>query len=168
MIKKKQEDDTNYSFLLRCMAALTAAAVVTAGIIAAVTLKSAVVAATAVAAKTLLASALIFTPFFPIALFAIGLVFVLPFLFSCNNNTYTAVRTIAPGYRSYGNYNFYPPTSVYTSPDYYTGTVYTSSDHIHSHPSTNSTVHGHDGSHMHGHESSHVHEHGGSHRHGHF
>ncbi|HHF7366480.1 TPA: hypothetical protein ACPSKY_001597 [Legionella bozemanae] len=163
MTKKKQEDDTNYTFLLRCMGALTAAAVVTAGVIAAVTLNSAAAAATtAVATKTLLASALIFTPILPIALVAIGLVFVLPFLFACNNNTHTTVRTTAtPGYNSYG---FYSP--VYTADPYYHGhydtgsTVYVNNDHSHGHPSSHGTVHTHDNSHMH--------EHGGSHRHGHF
>ncbi|MCE0723978.1 hypothetical protein [Legionella resiliens] len=164
MTKKKQEDDTNYTFLLRCMAALTAAAIVTAGVIAAVTLKSAAAATTAaLATNPLLASAFIFTPILPIALVAIGLVFVLPFLFSCNNNTYTTVRTTAaPGYSSY---SFYSP--LYTTSDpYYDGhydtgtTVYVNNDHSHGHPSSRGAEPSHDDGHMH--------EHGGSHRHGHF
>ncbi|HHT0591581.1 TPA: hypothetical protein ACTXXA_001242 [Legionella anisa] len=156
MTKKKQEDDTNYTFLLRCMAALTAAAIVTAGVIAAVTLKSAAATTAALATKTLLASTFIFTPIVPIALVAIGLVFILPFLFACNNNTYTSVRTTAtPGYSSYG---FYSP--IYTADPYYTtsSTVYVNNDHSHGHPDP--TAHHRDGGHMHGH--------GDSHRHGHF
>ncbi|PWY56052.1 hypothetical protein DGG96_08920 [Legionella qingyii] len=167
---KQQEDDTNYSFLLKCMAAFSAAAIATAGVIAAVSLKSAAVATTALAAKTLLASAFIFTPVLPIALFAIGLMLVVPFLFGCNNNTYTTVRTTTPGYRSYGSYSFYTPSSVYNGfpySDYGTGTVYASTAHSHGHP-TSGTVHGHSSSHVHGHGDSHVHGHGGSHVHGHF
>lgn len=76
---KKKEDDTSYSFLLKCMAALTAASIITAGIIIAATLKSAALATAAFTGHTLLASAFIFTPVFPIALITIGLVFVLPF-----------------------------------------------------------------------------------------
>ncbi|KTD73091.1 hypothetical protein [Legionella tucsonensis] len=160
MTKKKQEDDTNYTFLLRCMTALTAAAIVTAGVIAAVTLKSTTATAAAIATKTLLASAFIFTPILPIALVAIGLVFVLPFLFACNNNTYTTVRTTAtPGYSSYG---FYSP--VYTAAPYGhydTGsTVYVNNDHSHGHPTSHRTVHIHDGGHIHEHGGSRSHQHG--------
>lgn len=88
--------------------------------------------------------------------------FCITFLFACNNNTHTTVRTTAtPGYNSYG---FYSP--VYTADPYYHGhydtgsTVYVNNDHSHGHPSSHGTVHTHDNSHMH--------EHGGSHRHGHF
>ncbi|MCW8443464.1 hypothetical protein OQJ19_14775 [Fluoribacter gormanii] len=170
MTKKnnQQEDDTNYSFLLKCMAALSAAAIATAGIIAAVSLKSAAVATTAIAAKTLLASAFIFAPVLPIALFAIGLMLVVPFLFGCNNNTYTTVRTTTPGYN--GIYSFYPPSSVYNGFSYSdngASTVYASSNHSHGH-TTSGTVHGHSDSHMHGHSGSHVHGHGDSHVHKHF
>ncbi|CAM2944111.1 Uncharacterised protein [Legionella steigerwaltii] len=161
---KNKEDDTNYSFLLKCMAALTAAAIVTAGVIAAVTLKSAAATTTAIAAKTLLTSVLMFAPaVFPIAFVAIGLVFVLPFLFSCNNNTYTTVRTTTtPGYRGYGNYSFYSPAYDDTPNPYYgASTVYVGSDHSHGHPSTQGTVQVHDSAHSHGHDSGHN-------RHGHF
>ncbi|WP_454780949.1 hypothetical protein [Legionella sp. WA2022007384] len=158
---KQQEDDTNYNFLLKCMAAITAAAIATAGIIAFVSLKSAAAAATAVAAKTLLASAFIFTPALPLAIFAIGLMLVLPFLCNCNNDSYTTVSTTTPGYSSYGSYGFYPPSSVYNgfpSPDYGTSSVYVNSDHSHGHP-TNGTIHGHDDNHTHGHTTSHTHKH---------
>lgn len=155
---RRQEDDTNYSFLLKCMAGITAAAIVTAGVIAAVTLKSAAAATTAIAAKTLLASTLIFTPVFPIALIVIGLVFVLPFLFGCNNNTYTTVRTTTtPGYSGYGNYSFYSPD--YHEHDDTNSTVYTSNDHTHGNPTTPGNIHGHDGSHIHEHRVNNTHGH---------
>lgn len=145
----KQENNTNYSFLLKCMAALTAAAVATAGIFAAVSLKSAAATTTTIAAKMAFASA--FPPIFPIALVLIGLVCVLPFLFSRNNTTYIPNRTVTTGYNSFGFYSpsysttsVYPDTHHHEHPD--TGTVYTSS-HIHGH---DSNVHGHD-SHVHVH-----------------
>lgn len=166
---KKREDNTNYSFLLKCMAAVTAAAMVTAGIIAAVTLKSAATATTAIAAKTLLTSTFIFAPaVFPFALVAIGLVFVLPFLFGCNSNTYTTVRTTAtPGYRSYGNYSFYTPTPDYTFPNYDTSSnVYIGSANSHGHPASEGTVHVHGSTNTHGHDGN-RHGHDAT-RHGHF
>lgn len=168
---KKQDDDTNYSFLLKCMAALTAAAVITAGIIAAVTLKSAAVATTAVAAKMMLASAFVFTPIFPIALVVIGLVCVLPFLFGCNNNTYTTLRTTTPGYgytgyNGYGNYGFYSQPSTHYHGQQSTS-VYTPDSHMHGH-TTSGTMHGHDTSHVHSHDTSQVHVHNsGGYVHGH-
>ena len=160
---KKQEDNTNYSFLLKCMAALTAAAVITTGVIAAVSLKSAAAAATttAIAAKMTLASAFIFTPIIPIALVLIGLVCVLPFLFGRNNHTYIPNRIVTTGYNNFGFYSppSYSTASVYTDSHYHnqgTGTVYTTNSHVHGHD--NPTTHGHD-SHTHGHSTG-VHMHG--------
>ncbi|ARB91412.1 hypothetical protein [Legionella longbeachae] len=153
----KQENKTNYNFMLKCMVAFTAAAVTTAGICAAVSLKSAAATTTTIAAQMAFASA--FTPVFPIALILIGLVCVLPFLFS-RNTTYTPSRTVTTGYDNFGFY----------SPSYSTASVYTDSHH-HGHQDTGSVytsahVHGHD-SHVHGHDS---HTHGrsdGGHVHGH-
>lgn len=153
----KQNNTTNYSFLLKCMAALTAAAVATAGIFAAVSLNSAAATTTTIAAKMAFAST--FTPLFPIAFVLIGLVCVLPFLFS-RNTTYTPSSTVTTGYNTFG---FYSPSnstaSVYTDSHHHghqdTGSVYTSS-HVHGH---DSRVHGHDsGSNVHGHDS-HTHGH---------
>ncbi|KTD55715.1 hypothetical protein Lsan_3267 [Legionella santicrucis] len=155
----KQKDTTNYSFLLKCMAALTAAAVATAGIFAAISLKSAAATTTTIAAKMAFASA--FTPIFPIALVLIGLVCVLPFLFS-RNTTYMPSRTVTTGYNSFGFYSpSYSTASVYTDSHHHghqdTGSVYTSS-HVHGH---DNHVHGHD-SHAHGHDSNtHGHSAGG-------
>lgn len=155
---KKKEDDTSYSFLLKCMAALTAASIITAGIIIAATLKSAALATAAFTGHTLLASAFIFTPVFPIALITIGLVFVLPFLFACNKNTSTTV-TATPSYRNYDRYSFYNPPSFYYPGHYDSGSViYTGVNHTHEHPGSSGTMQGHD---------TNIHEHN-SHRHGHY
>ncbi|MBI2785286.1 MAG: hypothetical protein HYX60_02835 [Legionella longbeachae] len=172
MAKKneKQEDNFNYSFLFKCMAALTAAAIITAGIIAAVALKSTSLATAAVGAKMMLASTVfIFPPLIPIAMIAIGLVCVLPFLFGCNGNTHTTIRTTNPANTSYGSnrYNHYNSSSY--EPSYFssnqhghanTGTVYIPNNEVHSHSSTQGNTHGHDNSHVHGHSS-------GSNMHGH-
>lgn len=150
---KKQEDHTNYSFLLKCMTALTAAAVVTAGVIAAVSLKSGAATTTTIATKMAIASAFAFTPLFPIALVLIGLVCVLPFLFGRNNTTYTSVRTATPGSNMFGFYSTPSySTPVYTNSHYHghdMGTVYNTGN-VHGH---DSNMHGHD-SHTHGHSSS--------------
>ncbi|KTC88953.1 hypothetical protein [Fluoribacter dumoffii] len=164
---KRQAEDTNYSFLFQCMAALTTAAIVTAGIIAAATLKSAAVSA--IAAQTLLASAFVFTPVFPMALIAISLVFVLPFLFGCNNNTSTVARTTrSSNYTDNGNFTFYTSPSVYTPYPGYPipasgSSVYINDNHSHRHPSSQGTVHGHGGANTDRHDGA-INRHG----HGHF
>lgn len=163
---KKQEDNTNYSFLLKCMTALTAAAVVTAGVIAAVSLNCAAPATTAFAAAT----AFPFLPaIVPIAIVVLGLMCILPFLFGNNSTT---VRTVTPTY-GYGMNGFYTPYTP-TAPRYHshTDSVYTNNSHVHGHtnpPVYDSHTHGHTSappydSHHHGHSAdnqaqSHVHGH---------
>lgn len=134
----KQEDNTNYSFLLKCMTALTAAAIATAGIFAAISL-------TSTTTSLLLASTT--TPIFPIAIAVIGLIFILPFLFN-NNNTAPANRPVAAAYNNFG---FYATPGCSTTASVYTNT------HYHGHDNDTGThVHGHDNhvndSHVHGHD----------------
>lgn len=163
-----QEDSTNYSFLLKCLAAVTAAALFIAGIIAAASLKSGAAASFMLASST--AS---FAPIIPIALACIGLVCLLAYLCSDNNNTTVHMG----GPRPYGGAFFsngYSPAFR----NYYSGgsTTYVSgarpysaasnthshfaSPHIPSH-SVSSNTHGHSvSSNMHGHSvSSNMHGH---------
>lgn len=136
------------------MAALTAAAVVSAGVVAAVSLKSAFAATSpAIAAQMTFASTFIFTPIIPIALVLIGLACLLPFLFGRNNHSYRSTPYVSSGY---SGSSFYPrppystTTSVFSDPHYHghqnTGTVYNGHGY-------DNRTHGHD-NHTHGHNNS--------------
>src|SRR5436305_12615701 len=82
MANKRQNNNINYTFLLKCMAGLGAAAILIAGITA-VAIKSATLTATAMLATF---SAFAFTPFVPIILvMAVALFLTLPGLWCCSN-----------------------------------------------------------------------------------
>jgi hypothetical protein len=147
MSKKKQQqpDDNNYYFLLKSMAAITAAAVATAGVIAVAALKPATIFTATVAAKTL------FTSYFmiqalPISLAAIGIMFLLPCLFSCRSNAATTTTIVPSAFSNYGNYRFYTPTPAYNGTSHghasTSRSVYTN---VHSHSTPHGNVHGHSG-----------------------
>lgn len=160
--KAPQVDETNYNFILKCLGALTAAALITAGAIALIAAKSGVATAAGLAfGAAATASAA------PIILPVIG-VFVLlaaicslPFLFS-GSSTYTTVNR--PVYGNYG-YDYSPTifTRVVRTGDFGGG-----HHHHHGH-GDNFGGHNHidvGGGHHHGHGGGHV-EVGGGHHHGH-
>lgn len=100
----KPVDNTNFYFILKCMAALTAAALVTAGFIAFIAMKTSAVVMAGIAAKTMFAAAVATSPFIPVVgvLAFIGLVAaacILPFIFSGSSSSYTTVRT-TPAYNT--------------------------------------------------------------------
>lgn len=153
-----KDDNTNYSFMLKCMAAV-GAAVLAAGAITAIAL--AATAKTAAAGMAVGATALAFSPIIPIigiATLIIASLCVLPFLFTGSSSTYVA--TTGPRTSYWGGYTpFFTP--VVTTGGF--------GHHHHHH-------HGHDGGgifgggHHHGHGDTHHHGHGGGmggHVHGH-
>jgi hypothetical protein len=108
LLQQQQENDANYTFLLQYMAAVTTAALVTAAIITATTLN--VGATTAALAAT---SIFAFTPLLPIALVALALICILPFLFIGNGTTNgtTTVHLGNPNYTTgYGGATFFSTT----------------------------------------------------------
>lgn len=150
---KKQQEKTNYNFLLNCMVALTSVAVITAGTITALTLHSASVAAT----TALFTSAFVFAPLIPVALVAIGLICLLPTLFRCNDTLYTSNTFTTPVRYHHNSYGFYssPP---YANTHYHGnpstgGPIYPPNSHTHGHISAE-RIHGHDAGNIHGHPSS--------------
>jgi hypothetical protein len=164
-LERKKQEKTNYSFVLKCLAGLTAAAVIAAGIIAAIATKVSAAVLTGIAAKTMLAAAALTTPIGPIigAIFGglafVALVIALPLLLIDRNSSTATVSSgyfggwgYTPSYRS----TFYNPAPAYS---YGSGTV-------HTHPGPSSNIH----THTHGH-SSNIHTHGPSssttHTHGH-
>ncbi|MDR3443488.1 MAG: hypothetical protein P4L65_10825 [Legionella sp.] len=154
-----QEDRTNYSFLLKCLAAVTAAALFIAGIIAAASLNA------GTTGSFMLASSSAFAPIIPIALTCIGLVCLLAYLCSDNNNTNTTVHM--GGTRPYGGAFFSNGYSPAYRNYYSGGTTYVSgarpnsaSLNMHGH-SVSSNTHSHfPASNTHGHSvSSNTHSH---------
>lgn len=155
-----KDDDNNYSFILKCLAA-TGAALLTAGAIAGI-----VMAATAKPAVAGLAvggtTALAFSPIIPIvgiATLIIASLCVLPFLFSGSSTTYVA--STAPRTSYWGGY------TPFFTPVVSTGGF---SHHHHHHHGHGGSVFGGGGVH-HGHGDTHHHGHGGGgmggHVHGH-
>ncbi|KTC83833.1 hypothetical protein [Legionella brunensis] len=125
---------TNYSFLLKCMAALATAAVITLGIIAALTMKTTAALAPAIMASTATGAvgitAFTAAPLLPIAalLICIGAVCLLPFCVGSPRST---------GYRYYSN-NY----DTWYTPSFYSG----SHTHAHAHGGPHH-YHGSDGHH---------------------
>ncbi|KTD32412.1 hypothetical protein Lmor_2350 [Legionella moravica] len=166
-LKNKKDDDTNYSFLLKCMAGV-GAALIAAGAITAMALSfSAKTAATgmAVGATATAFSVAPIIPIMGIAVLIIASICVLPLLFS-NNSTYVVGGS--SGYRNSGFFgsSMFTPSVIFTP----------GGGHHHHHHGHGGggifgegTVHhgNHSGgSHHHGHDGGHSHS-GGGHVHGH-
>ncbi|STX51069.1 Uncharacterised protein [Legionella busanensis] len=129
----------NSSFQLKCLLALAGTAVVTLGVIAALSIKTAAAAAPTTA---LLASAATVSPIIPMALpvvlLAIGAVCLLPFLFS------SACRL--PGRSSYFRHGFFNTPIVDINTGYgYGGGYGVSNHHGHTGGYGASNHHGHTG-----------------------
>lgn len=125
---------TNYSFILKCMAALATGALLTLAIVATFTMKTTAIvapilfsaAATGVAGGMAVAAA----PILPIAamLAILGGICLLPF---CFGNSCTASRHVHTA--SWGTpFSFYPPASSHV----HGGDVFTG--HVHGHPQSHS------------------------------
>lgn len=151
---EKDDDNTNHSFLLKCMAAMGAAAIA-GGILTAL----AITASTATTTTGLAAGAAItFSPIIPIVAIAaiIGAVCLLPLLFigSISGGT-TYVASSTPSSNYWGSYG-YTPAFYAPSRSYYPPTTTTTHHHassgggwggtVHTHPDSGSNVHGHGGS----------------------
>ena len=161
--KSQVDDETNYSFILKCLGALTAAALITAGALALIAAKSgaATAAGLAFGAVATASAAPIVLPIIGVfVLFAA--ICTLPFLFS-GSSTYTTVNRPVYG----GGYGYRSP---YYSPTIFTPVVTTGgifgTEHHHDHGGGHH--HGHvdvGGGHHHGHGGGHVEV--GGHQHGH-
>ncbi|KTD78393.1 hypothetical protein [Legionella waltersii] len=163
---EKENENTNYYFLLKCLGALTAAAVITAGIVGAVMYKAS--AATAVGFAVGATASAPIAPFIlgPMLLIALGAVCLLPFIFCTGSSSgYTYPRTTSvytgahypPSYTPFPT--FFPSERVVIS-----GNVhgYPSSGRQHEHPPstrvhTNPTGMGMDNSHNSHNSHTHVH-----------
>ncbi|KTD06928.1 hypothetical protein [Legionella jamestowniensis] len=151
---------TNYSFILKCMAALATGALLTLGIVAAFMMKTTALVApilfSAVATGVAGGMAVAAAPILPIvAMLAIlGGICLLPF---CFGNSCTASRHVHTA--SWGTpFSFYPPASSHV----HSGSILTGG-HVHGHSQPHSGPyhsHSHSGNH-HGHDF-------GSTHHGHF
>ncbi|AAU27855.1 TPA: lpg1776 family Dot/Icm T4SS effector [Legionella pneumophila] len=154
----KKEDNTNYSFLLKCMAAATAA-LATAAIVTAVVIKATATAAVGFGVATT-GAALSPLLFVGGALLAAVGICCLPLLLCCGSSRSVYTVSNSPAYRPWssawytGGYN---PTfhshPVYnnggTYHTHHSGTVHTHSNPVHTHGNnvhvhtTPSNVHGH-------------------------
>ncbi|WP_419420824.1 hypothetical protein ACNVED_05880 [Legionella sp. D16C41] len=169
--KLKNLAKNNYSFQLKCLAALATTAVVAIGIAAAISMKSAAVAApTALLATTAAASAapaLFFA--LPFLLIAAGTFCLLPLLFRGCCGPSSRVYTNDYYTPSFGSSFFASRPSVRVDTPYYPSSNYFSSNH-HGHESSGSASYpssgGIFGSSRHGHSgsiaSTNHHGHGGS------
>ncbi|HAT1658247.1 TPA: hypothetical protein RG395_001720 [Legionella pneumophila] len=154
----KKEDNTNYSFLLKCMAAATAA-LATAAIVTALVVKATATAAVGfgVAATGVALSPLLFVGG---ALLAVAGICCLPLLLCCGSSRGVYTVSSTPAYRPWSNVwsTGYNPT-FHTHPVYNTGGTYHThhSGTVHTHPNP---VHTH-GNNVHVHSTT-----GNFHRHG--
>ncbi|MFO2512412.1 lpg1776 family Dot/Icm T4SS effector [Legionella pneumophila serogroup 2] len=153
----KKEDNTNYSFLLKCMAAATAA-LATAAIVTAVVIKATATAAVGFGVATTGAA---LSPFLFIggALLAAAGICCLPLLLCCGSSRSVYTVSSSPAYRPWSSawYTGYNPTfhshPVYnnggTYHTHHSGTVHTHPNPVHTHGNnvhvhtTPSNVHGH-------------------------
>ncbi|HAT7032491.1 TPA: lpg1776 family Dot/Icm T4SS effector [Legionella pneumophila] len=148
----KKEDNTNYSFLLKCMAAATAA------IVTAVVIKATATAAVGFGVATA-GAALSPLLFVGGALLAAVGICCLPLLLCCGSSRSVYTVSSSPAYRPWSSawYTGYNPTfhshPVYnnggTYHTHHSGTVHTHSNPVHTHGNnvhvhaTPSNVHGH-------------------------
>jgi hypothetical protein len=156
---ERDNDNTNYYFLLKCLGGFAAAALLTAGVVGAVMYNASAATAAGFAVGGAVASAPI-APFIlgPMLLIALGAVCLLPFIFCTGGSSgYNSTYLRTSPYPSSGLYNspaysspwFFPSPAVVTSGNYH---GHTSHGPVHTHDST--TVHSHPmgiGSNIHNH-----------------
>jgi len=143
-INANNNKTVNYSFLLKCLGALTATAVITAGIIT-------TCAASGAYATSATATATVTPAFLPVAALAmlIGAVCLLPFLFG-RGNLHT-VRT--PQGNRWENNGCFPRRDNPNRYGHFTqsSALAPTSSQIHTHPNAFlNTAHGHTSNHSHG------------------
>ncbi len=148
----KQEDKTNYSFIINCLGALAAAAVIAAAVIVAFALKASTAAAAGLTAKTMLAASASLASIFPAIIPIVGIILLvsavclLPFLFRRSNVYAVSSPSYIGGFGSYSG--GYP--GIY-QPGFFQSYPSSTATHVHTSP----PVHGHDsGGGYHNHESS--------------